>query len=242
MQGSVAVFVKTPGFSSVKTRLAQGIGETDAVSFHLASAGAVAEVMQEAATLTGMKPFFAVAERDALASFHWQALPTLDQGEGGLGERLHAVYSALQQAYGYAILLGADAPQLESGDLLAAARWLSDPQSPRFSFGPAGDGGFWLFGGNRPLPQSVWLETPYSRKDTGGELLSRVSPQGEIQRLRGLNDADTEEDLRGILLELSRLEKPTPGQTGLADSLERFLRDRFTPDHSLETFLPDPKT
>ena len=38
MSGAIAVFVKTPGLSPVKTRLAAKLGKATAEAFHLASA------------------------------------------------------------------------------------------------------------------------------------------------------------------------------------------------------------
>ncbi|HCO24225.1 MAG TPA: hypothetical protein DIT97_14715, partial [Gimesia maris] len=48
-QGAIAVFVKTPGYSPLKTRLAQSVGTVQAEQFHILSAKAVAAVVQSVA-------------------------------------------------------------------------------------------------------------------------------------------------------------------------------------------------
>lgn len=230
MKGSAAIFVKTPGLSPVKTRLAVGIGESRAIAFHLASAKAVAAVVRRAAQDLDFIPYFAVAEAEALRSEIWSSLPTVYQGDGGLGLRLHRVYSELLTRHGHAILLGSDAPQLEADDLREAVGWISEPRDPRFVFGPARDGGFWIFGGNRPLPESHWTSIEYSRPDTGSHLLAKTRPLGAIRTLRVLQDADQAEDLPGLSLALAGLARPLEEQRGLLMLLrDVILQERNQP-------------
>ena len=70
--GAMAVFVKTPGYSPVKTRLAASLGVKAAESFHLASAYSVAAIMQASSRLMGVQCFFAIAEKAAFHSPLWK--------------------------------------------------------------------------------------------------------------------------------------------------------------------------
>ncbi len=218
--GALAIMVKTPGLSPVKSRLAVGIGEMAAQTFHMKSSYSVAASMQGAARILDLQPFFAIAESDAVGIPLWRSMPNLFQGEGGLGQRMHKIYTNLQKSHGHVILLGADTPQLEIADLISAAQWISNTQETRFAFGPAKDGGFWLFGGNAPLPLSLWTDVEYSQPTTGTEFRSKLTPLGHLQIHRTLNDVDVMEDLPILLDDLIRLPEPLKEQTELRHWIE----------------------
>jgi uncharacterized protein len=214
-KGAIAVFVKTPSHSKIKTRLEAGVGKKNAEAFHISSANCVAAVADLASDSLGTKPYFAVAELMAMNSPSWKRLSNYYQGEGGLGQRLHHVYSGLQKSHGFAILLGADSPQLEISDLKDTVAWLTESRVSRFAFGPAVDGGFWLFGGNRPLPESLWNTVEYSKPSTGSDFLSRISPLGSVKILRSLTDGDRKEDLEKILTDFEKMRAPLQEQLSL---------------------------
>ncbi|MDQ3495902.1 MAG: hypothetical protein M3485_10390, partial [Pseudomonadota bacterium] len=68
----LAIFVKTPGHSPLKTRLAAGIGRESAERFHRLAAEAVAAVARAAqATPPGLATAWAVAEDSALDDALW---------------------------------------------------------------------------------------------------------------------------------------------------------------------------
>ncbi len=70
MSASLAIFVKTPGYSPVKTRLAASIGQRRAEQFHRLAAAAVAAVAK--AAMPAVTPYWAIAERDALHDPLWR--------------------------------------------------------------------------------------------------------------------------------------------------------------------------
>jgi glycosyltransferase A (GT-A) superfamily protein (DUF2064 family) len=68
--------------------------------------------------------------------------------------------------------------------------------------GKSYDGGFWLFGGNTPIPESVWTKTPYSQENTAAvleESLARIAPVVQLQKLQ---DVDIVGDLSYLKREL----------------------------------------
>lgn len=197
MRGAVAVWVKTPGLSPVKTRLAASIGAAAAEQFYRLSVEAVRGVVRAAVERScgGLVPYWAVAEADAEG---WPEFGTVRQGEGGLGERLAHVYDALLERHRYVVFLGADSPQLTPEPILRAAGIAS---AGRFAIGPADDGGFYLFGGSRRIPRQVWLSPPYSSPDTLHELEAGLAGLGQIDRLPELFDVDTVDELRRLRAE-----------------------------------------
>ena len=227
--GAVAIFVKTPGYSALKTRLAAVCGRAWAEHWYALAAAAVASVAQRACDATGMVAYWAVAE--AGAQSEWPHLPTMAQGDGTLGERMARVHTALVARHGFALLIGADSPQLSADALIAAARWLEiapaiasiPPQDSvgRFALGPASDGGFWLFGSNRAVAANIWTAVGYSQPHAGRDLQHAMRGLGEWHFLDPLTDVDHADDLEVARLALEDLADPTPAQLALA----RWMRE-----------------
>ncbi|MES2858817.1 MAG: DUF2064 domain-containing protein [Pseudomonadota bacterium] len=216
----LAIFVKTPGHSPLKTRLARAIGIEAAQHFHLLAAAAVAAVATSARRdRLALVPHWAVAEAGALGHPSWRALPTIAQGEGDLGERMGRVTDSLLARFDAALLLGADAPQIEPGDLGAAVDALA---THRYVIGPSADGGFWLFATRGEVPSAAWSATPWSQPDTAARFCQALGDDPidpPTARLRSLRDADTAEDLPPLLSALDALRDPLPEQQRLADWL-----------------------
>ena len=215
----VAIFVKTPSLSAVKTRLWPGIGRRNAEALYLSSAQAVASVSTQARDHGGIEPYWAVAEDVALPAEAWRDLPHLPQGNGSLGERMAQVYARLRQTHNAAILIGADAPQLTAQALQRAAEWLSGSES-RLAIGRAEDGGFWLFGGNASLDDRAWTRVRYSAPDTAAQFMHAMHGSGSWLELETLRDLDTADDIPYVHAELVALVAPTPAQQRLMCDLE----------------------
>lgn len=195
---AVVIFVKTPGLSPVKTRLAETIGRENAVRFYQNSCAAMASVVRQfASTRTdgtwAVTPYWAVAEASGLKNPAWKDFDRVSQGDGGLGHRLSRVYNELMGQHRGVLFLGADSPQLTLELLDRALQLLTG--SERFVLGPAEDGGFYLFAGNRPVEESVWTGVPYGDWQTC-ELLSKgLSAIAPVKKLPPLFDVDTQDDL-----------------------------------------------
>ena len=218
----LAILVKTPGHSPLKTRLAQVIGQDAAAAFHRHAAAAVADVVIRAqATMPGLVAYWAVAETEALDAPVWRGLPCIAQGDGDLGARMRSVCETLRGRHGRAVLIGADAPQLRADDLLAACRALD---AHEHALGPSEDGGFWLFATRIVVPDAAWSDTPWSQSDTAARFLDALG-DASVAILRRLCDVDTVDDLAALAEALCTLSAPIPAQVALM----RWLRDLRIP-------------
>jgi len=220
MNGAIAVFVKTPGQSPVKTRLAASLGRENAELFHLTAARSVVSVTQQMKAKTDIKNYYAVAEQSALEHHYWQDLPCLWQGEGGLGERMAHIYQTLLKKHDYVILVGADIPQMTAKELLKAVDWLIHREQARLTFAPSVDGGFWMLGGNCNIPHNIWTEVVYSRSDTGIQFFNKIDRLGDIKMMSCLRDVDEVHDLIPLRENLTELSEPSPEQRELLKFLD----------------------
>lgn len=197
----VAVFVKTPGRSPLKTRLAKTVGTEAAQKFYKLACNAIADTLLKAQKQSSdtVQPVWAVAENDA--DIEWPEFQIIHQGTGELGEKLHHVYDSLLKRYSSVALIGADAPQISVSDILLVKETLKAGHD--FVVGPARDGGFYLFAGRKPIDQSVWMNTPYSQDDTLERLLADIQNAGSVAKLHSYTDVDTFDDLKKFLLEIN---------------------------------------
>lgn len=215
MNPAVAIFVKTPGRSPIKTRLADDLDPSLAEDCYRRCVECVAESV----AASGLRAYWAVAEADAHADPVWSGFPRIDQGQGSLGHRMARVHGELVARHGAAILIGADLPQIESVDLQRVAEWLAC-DAPRQALGPARDGGFWLYGSNRTHAAERWESVPYSVADTAERFVAAIG-DGEWRTLQRRCDIDRAADLPTVLDELQALEQPGRSQQRMIDWLAR---------------------
>ncbi len=218
MNGALAIFVKTPGVSPVKTRLAAGLTTAVAEQFYQLAVQATTEVVACTAESAPVTAYYAVAEQQALAL--WPDFPVIWQGEGGLGERMDCIYRQLLAQHDFVILIGSDIPQLSQTHLQQAITAL---QTRDFVVAPSQDGGFWLFGGRRLLPAAVWTRVIYSQADTLRQFLGNLEETAEVALLEQLQDVDELNDLKPLQHALASLQQPTPAQRRLLTFLQQTL-------------------
>ena len=223
MRPALAVFVKTPGLSPVKTRLARGIGKPAALRFHQRAAKATAEVV--AACGVAIHPYWALAEDQPHARASWRGFPVIGQGDGSLGERMYRIHRKLQAKHGAALMIGTDIPQLTPTLILDAVDTLTRPDVDHI-LGPANDGGFWLFGSKREIGRATWCRVPYSTARTAEALKRELADSRHLACLQTLTDIDTAADLEDLRDALFGLTEPTATQRELSAWLDTLSRLR----------------
>ena len=198
-KGVLAIFVKTPEFSQVKTRLAAGIGQEGALLFYKQALEATAALSRQVKTeLLDLDVVWAVAEEQGLTSDRWIEFGTIFQGEGGLGQKLHTVYVELLSRYDYVAFIGADSPHIPSTEIVKALTLTKKWRNEKFIIGETFDGGFYFFGGGIPLSKNVWTNIEYSSERTAQQLELELKKFGSIEKVEKNFDIDTIEDLHSL--------------------------------------------
>ena len=206
---ALAVFVKTPSISPVKTRLAKSIGENNANQVFHFLLDITRSILQDLVSRElGVEIYWALAEKDSLDNDMWSDYPTLWQGEGELGEKLFNIQSQLFKRHQHIIFIGADAPFLTSSIISEAIFRLRNytyPQSKAHTLsqqpsdviiGPSLDGGFYLYAASIQRSLEQWTKVIYSNSNTTNELLASFGITKTTHFLRELYDIDTLEDLK----------------------------------------------
>ncbi len=229
MKGALAVFAKTQGLSPLKTRLAKGIGTSNAQTFYSYSVNAVTAVMHEVQKQSehDLTPHWALAEEAATNLQQWQSFNTLWTGEGGLGERMHHVYQSLRNEFDYVILIGTDSPQINLSLINTAIEKLN--QNPESCiFGPCKDGGFYLLAAQIKIPQQVWTQVTYSNENTLSEFVNKLAVHNiKTELLKPMQDVDTLDDMRALFKTLGRQHKSLlPAQKMLITWLKEYFKSK----------------
>jgi rSAM/selenodomain-associated transferase 1 len=188
---TLAVFLKAPRPGRVKTRLAAAIGDRQALRLYRVLAGRTLAAVRESGldSTIWFTPPDAGAEMRRWLGEQWDLRP---QASGDLGARLDAAQHAVPRGRGW-IAIGGDCPRLDAELLLVAAAVVARGE---IALGPTADGGYYLIGGETPLPP-VFEGVPWSTDGVLAETRARLLRSGVPWReLPTLRDVDTAEDAR----------------------------------------------
>jgi rSAM/selenodomain-associated transferase 1 len=188
----VGVFAKAPQPGAVKTRLAGFLGAEGAAELHARLATHAVETAL-ASRVGPVKlwcapdiahPFFTALQRRL-------GVELVAQHGADLGERMENAFASSFASGRRMVLVGADCPSLEPGDLRDAATALDTHDA---AFAPAEDGGYVLIALAKALP--VFAEMPWSTPQVMSRTRERLRSAGaRWTELRTLWDVDRPEDL-----------------------------------------------
>lgn len=191
-----AIFVKTPGHSEIKTRLAKTMGKEKTEEFFKLSLAATEECILHALKDSQGKisVYWAVSEEDARLHPLWSNFPVIAQGGGSLGEKLYRVHNSLLKKHNYVYMIGADSPHIPFNNFLQA---LNEEAHANHIIGLTEDGGFYLYGGNVYLDKNFWTSINYSSETTAKDLMEKIGPS-LFRELEKSFDIDTISDLKKL--------------------------------------------
>lgn len=189
---AVLVFVRAPEAGRVKTRLAAALGPEVALRVYVRlaehtvrEARAVGEAVRVHFTPAGAE--------EAVRGWLGEGADYLPQGGGDLGERMHRAFrEAFAAGYGRVVIVGSDLPELSAGLLRRALALLEEWE---VVLGPARDGGYYLLGLRREVPE-LFTAIPWSTGEVLARTRERLREVGiEPALLEELADVDEAEDL-----------------------------------------------
>lgn len=196
MKTHLILMLKYPQPGAVKSRLVPALGERRACELYRSL---VRHTLHEARQFVAKESAMLVArvanapDDDAVRRWLGDGIRFHAQGEGNLGQRMErAVQAAFAEGATSVMVIGADCPRLTSAHLESAARAL---EGKDVVLGPATDGGYYLVGLRRFVPE-LFRNISWSSETVLEETLAAAKKaRVEWGLLETLPDLDLPEDL-----------------------------------------------
>jgi rSAM/selenodomain-associated transferase 1 len=191
---ALIVFARAPEAGLVKTRLARGLGDAGALAAYRELGTVVltaATAVPDCRTVVAFTP----RDREGLVRAWLGEGPQYEpQVEGDLGARmLGAMAARFAAGAAEVLLIGTDCPALTPALL---ERGFASLDRADAVFGPASDGGYYLVGAARPIPQ-LFDDIPWSTGATLAVTLERAAAARlRVALLEERRDIDTAADWR----------------------------------------------
>jgi rSAM/selenodomain-associated transferase 1 len=190
---AILIFARVPELGRVKTRLAAEIGAEAALAVYIRLARHTVREALVLAPRVAIRVHF--TPPDAGDAGRWLGPePTyIPQAEGDLGQRLDRAFrDAFTEGFTRVIVIGSDLPDLTTARLRNALAQLERNEAV---IGPSFDGGYYLLGLRRLMPE-IFRDITWSTATVFGETVERLRMAGvEPAVLETLRDVDRAEDL-----------------------------------------------
>lgn len=192
----ICIFVKTPGFSDIKTRLRLPKEYREKI-FTLSALSTAYEINLLHMNFSKLKATWHISESSKDAANYWPLFDkerwfTSNQLGSSLGNRLAFAYNHYLKSYEYVFMIAADSPLITNKDIEYGIESLTQAD---FFLGPATDGGFYMFGGKKKICNDLWQVTPYSSVDTFNTLKKELMNVGKLAIGKPIGDMDFISDI-----------------------------------------------
>lgn len=190
----IVVLSRFPKPGRTKTRLIPALGAEEAARIHRELAGRTVLVARVASATVGGTLELHGTGASPRAFRNWLGpLVYRSQAGGDLGQRMRAALSAhLEAGRGPALIVGTDCPWLEPRHIEEACMRLGDHD---MVIGPALDGGYYLLGLRRPVPE-IFRGIPWGTERVLEATLETGARLGlSVSLLAPLGDVDLPEDV-----------------------------------------------
>jgi uncharacterized protein len=186
VKDTVVVFARAPKLGVVKRRLARAVGARAALRFHSETLARLLRALRRDRRFRTV-----LAITPDRARVRWPvAVPTIRQGPGDLGARMHRAFRRYPKRR--VALVGSDIPSLGPSDVVTALRLLGRADAV---FGPAEDGGYWIVALAPRRPARPFAEVRWSSEHALADTLANFRGR-RMAFMRTLRDVDTEADFR----------------------------------------------
>lgn len=194
LKRALVVLARAPELGRVKTRLAREIGEAAALQAYRELGTAVLGAVGRLGDCDLVVAYTPADRKGPVRAWLGPAPGYEPQREGDLGARmLGAIASRFAAGAAKVLVIGTDCPDLDPELLEAAFAQLDRSDAV---LGPAADGGYYLVGMKRPIPE-VFQGIPWSTPATLSATLARAAAAGiSVALLEERRDIDTAADWR----------------------------------------------
>lgn len=187
-QQALLIFIRNPEMGKVKTRLAQEVGDLEALRIYNTL---LAHTRQVTLAVDAHRMLFYSDFIDRNDEWPDRRFDKHLQPKGDLGQRMQQAFDMALQAEEGALIIGSDCPELTPAILHEAQDAL---QQHDFVIGPATDGGYYLLGMNH-LDTTLFQNMPWSTDQVFEETIRRIETSNSSYHvLPTLSDIDYAKD------------------------------------------------
>jgi len=194
----LCIFTRYPEPGTTKTRLIPALGVEAAVCLQQAMTTHVLTMAAEAATrrAVDIEVRFEGGDRGRMREQFGKGFSYRPQGNGDLGDRMHRCFhNGFTEGARAIVVAGSDVPGIDNRLLDAAFAALRDYD---LVIGPANDGGYYLIGLRREIPE-LFQSIPWGTESVFRRTLELADRHDlAVHQLSVLSDVDRPEDLSGI--------------------------------------------
>lgn len=190
------VFTRYPEAGKTKIRLIPALGPEGAAELHRQM---TEHTLKQVKQLKRQRPLslevrYTGGSRHLVQQWLGRNISCRPQGGGSLGERMRQAFQqAFQAGMERVLIIGTDCPSLGAGLIQQAFVALEDSD---LVLGPAEDGGYYLIGLKKPIPQ-LFDKIPWGTDKVRKETLRIAEGIGlQTRLLEPLRDIDRPQDLR----------------------------------------------
>lgn len=185
---ALLIFIKNPEKGKVKTRLAAGVGEEQALRIYHALLNHTRRIAEQT---PAERYLFYSSYIDTDDQWSPQKFYKKLQAPGDLGEKMARAFEATLKRHEKAVIIGSDCASLEATLIEQAFAALEEHD---FVLGPALDGGYYLLGMKSFAPE-LFREIPWSTAGVRKITLGKIRQLGKTcHQLPPLSDIDHPED------------------------------------------------
>lgn len=188
------VFARYPRPGSVKTRLAESIGDGPAAQFYKYCAEHLFDELRHLPESTHTYVYVAdSSEMHLMRQWIGDQFTLRSQCDGDLGERMHRAFTEVfGEGITKAVVVGTDIPDLTADHILQSLRLLENHD---VVLGPALDGGYYLLG--MKSPHRLFEDVEWGTTTVAHATRQIIFKRGlSLTQLEMLEDVDTEEAYR----------------------------------------------
>lgn len=185
------IFVKNPEKGSVKTRLAETVGDEKACQTYRKLLDYTIEVAGQVKAKKQIWYSSFIDDSDGLGGAGFEK--KLQQGSN-LGERMAGAFKqGVEEGFKKILIIGSDCPGISAEIIENGFDRLNQYD---VVIGPSEDGGYYLIGSKEFIPQ-IFIKIPWSTENVFPETIRILQNKSlSYSQLPALNDIDTEEDLK----------------------------------------------
>jgi rSAM/selenodomain-associated transferase 1 len=212
---ALVIMAKEPVIGKVKTRLSPPLSPEAAAGLYK---NFLLDKIAQVNGITNVSPFIAYYPDTGLEFFKEHSpdgFELIEQVGNDLGERLAGISSELfKRGFEKVVMIDSDSPNLPTAYIREGFFKLEKADAV---LGPTDDGGYYLVGMKKNLPE-IFKNIPWSTREVSKVTLQRIMDIGKsLYLLPGWYDVDTAEDLERLKLEI--------GKTSNSESVEYFCKN-----------------